>query len=120
MRLTQKPLHLRIPHPRWPSKDYRDYQTVGWLTGRRLRRSATATCVCCPRRAELPGLISVVGIHREHALLHVALRAPHGTLDRRLRVRLPGGSGETSNDAKLQALPEPVVPSTWTATLTLN
>lgn len=121
MRLVRGRLHLRIPRPRWPSKDYRDYQSVGRLQARRLRRTETTTGVSRPGGAELSGLIRVVGIHREQALLHVELLAPPGvTLDRRAALRLPESSGEPCSLAQVQASPEPAIGGTWTARLTLN
>lgn len=111
---------MRIPRPRWPSKDPRDYQTVGRLSAGRSRRSETANCVRRSGGAELSGLIRVVSIDREQALLHVELHAHCAALDRRLAVGLPAGSGEPSNVAKFQPLPVPAAGPTWTATLTLN
>ncbi len=108
MRSPLRRLHLRIPHPHWPSRDYRDYQT------------ATATGVDRADGAELPRLIRVLSIHREQALLHVELLGHHVALDRRLAVRLPEGSGEPCGLSKLRTSPRPEAGRAWTVTLTLN
>lgn len=120
MRRAGRQLRLRIARPRWPSKDHRDYQTVSRLRARRSRRSQTPTRINRSGGAEPSGLIRIISIHREQALLHVELLAHRAALDRRLPTGVPDSSGRPIDVAKSQRPPASAVGGTWTEKLSLN
>ncbi|MDX6719127.1 MAG: hypothetical protein QOJ63_1381 [Solirubrobacteraceae bacterium] len=122
MQTIRKRLRLRIPAPRWPSKDHRLFQTIGCLAAWRSRHRLTrAAHEDRPVASPLPALSRIVGVRREDAVLHVELRVDCATAIGRPPVLARDRAGAPSAGATSEALPDAAAEGrTWTVSLVLN
>ncbi len=98
---------MSFPSLGWPSKDHRDYQTIGLLSAWRARRSRPGGWPPPPgdrpRGTGVPVLSAIVRVRRDDAVLHVELRSPS---EQRAPVAARDGAGGRAR--------------TWTFVLPLN
>jgi hypothetical protein len=123
MRSIGKRILLRIPTPRWPSKDHRLFQTVGcvasWRSRQRLARAPAHEDR--PVDPPPPALSRIVSVRREDAVLHVELRADCPAAIGRPPVLARDGAGAPSADATTERLADGGAEGrTWTVSLVLN
>jgi len=110
---------------RWPSKDHRDFQTLGRLTAwwsRRLQRTThPAMLEDRPYDSHLPALSRIVGMRREDAVLHVEVYERYAAVDGRPLVLAQDAGDAASGAATSDRLPFPGGEGrSWTMTLLLN
>jgi hypothetical protein len=124
MDLSRIRRRLRIPTPRWPSRDHRDFRSFGCLGDWRGRGSQSATLPPAPEDrpggSRLPALTRIVGVRREDAALHVELRAQRKALEGRPLVRAREIAGSSRGAAPDRPAPSESEKRTWTIVLALN
>jgi len=111
---------LRIPVPRWPSRDHRDFQTAGVLAAWRSRRSRPAAPEDSPNRLDPPPLTRIVRLHREDAALHVELAARSAVAHGRAPVAVRDAGAACAGARPDDPETAPEAAASWTVTLTLN